>query len=269
MSIQKIISQKMNTAKILLKKAALFLLKKVYFPGKKFYCPCCGHTLRRFMHYDYKSIPSMNPALFHHHYKEIQCPYCNSLPRHRIMATFLLRHPELIVDKKVVIFGMLQGEQTFFEQNNISYLSADLYADNSDIKEDIMHMSFPDNSLDVLICHHILEHVQDVSQTLREIHRVLSPKGIAILSVPIDMTLQHTLCHKRISTPKLRRKYYGQTDHLRLFGKDFPKQLQQSGFSVHTVKGENYPVRIRPVTGPAKTDINHIYVCRKNTDFSK
>lgn len=263
MAIIKTIRRKVNTAKIILTKIILAFLKKFYFPGNRFYCPCCGHTLRRFMHYDYKSIPSMNPKLFKKHHKQIQCPYCNSLPRHRIMAMFFQRHPEQIKNKKVVIFGMLQGEQAFFQHHKIAYTSADLCAADADIKEDLTQLSFPDNSIDVLICHHVLEHVDEVHKALQEIRRVLNPNGITVLSVPMDLSLEHTLCAPKISTPKLRREYYGQTDHLRLFGKNFAEILQKEGFTVHVINGEKYPPKIRPVTGPASTDLNLIYVCRK------
>lgn len=263
MEIRKTIRRKVNTAKIVLTKVILAFLKKFYFPGKKYFCPCCGHTLRRFMHYDYKSIPSMNPVLFKKHHKQIQCPYCNSLPRHRIMATFFQRHPELLRNKKIVIFGMLQGEKTFFEHHKISYISADLCSADADIKEDLTHLTFTDHSVDVLICHHVLEHVNSVSKALGEIRRVLKADGIAILSVPMDLSLNDTLCDKKYSTPFLRRKYYGQTDHLRLFGRNFAAILQKEGFKVHVINGTNYPARIRPVVGPASTDQNLIFICRK------
>ncbi len=264
MNITKTLCRKINTAKMLSRKAALALLKVFYFPGRNYYCPCCNHSLRRFMDYDYKSIPSMNPALFKTDYKEIQCPYCNSLPRHRIMAYFFNKHPEQIRNKKVVIFGMLQGEKTYFMQNEIDYISADLYAPEAHIKEDLTNLSFADNSVDLLICHHVLEHVDNVPKALSEIRRVLRPDGIAVLSVPMNLSLSKTFCLKAIKTPKQRRKYYGQTDHLRLFGRNFPDVLTQAGYRVHVLDGALFPRTIRPVTGPASTDVNRLYLCKKN-----
>lgn len=45
-------------------------------------------------------------------------------------------------------------------------------------------MPFPDASFDAVLSIETLEHVEDESQTLREIHRVLEPGGLLILSVP-------------------------------------------------------------------------------------
>lgn len=269
MNFIKIIRRKINTAKLLSRKAILAIMKVFYFPGKHYQCPCCGHSLRRFMHYDYKSIPSMNPSLFHDYHKQIQCPYCNSLPRHRIMAFFFQHHPNLIRNKKVVIFGMLQGEKTYFQRHNIPYISADLYAPEAHIKEDLTKLSFADASVDVLICHHVLEHVDNVEKALSEIHRVLRPDGIAVLSVPMNMSLKNTLQLKAIKTPELRRKYYGQTDHLRLFGQNVPCILKHAGFKVYTIDGNKFPHAIRPVVGPASTDVNRLYLCRKTDIFRK
>lgn len=261
MNLKSTLYRKMNTAKILLHKGILYLMKLFYFPGHNYNCPCCDSSLRRFMNYEYKSITSMNPELFRKNYRRIQCPYCNSLPRHRIMAYFLKKHPHLIQNKKLVIFGMLQGEKTFFTKHGIPYIFADLY-DPSAQKEDLSDLSFANHSVDILICHHILEHVEDVPKALSEIRRVLSPDGFAVLSVPMDLSRENTYCKKRINTPQLRKKYYGQTDHLRLFGKDFSEILEQSGFKVYTLDGDKFPQHICPITGPASTDINRLYLCR-------
>jgi len=45
-------------------------------------------------------------------------------------------------------------------------------------------MPFPDAAFDTALSIETLEHVEDEAQTLREIHRVLQPGGLLILSVP-------------------------------------------------------------------------------------
>lgn len=49
---------------------------------------------------------------------------------------------------------------------------------------DIQSMPFAENSFDVVLCNHVLEHVNDDLVALREISRVLKPGGFAILQVP-------------------------------------------------------------------------------------
>ena len=36
----------------------------------------------------------------------------------------------------------------------------------------------------------------------------------------------------KIDTPELREKYYGQDDHVRLYGSDFKERLLKSGFNL-------------------------------------
>jgi len=75
-----------------------------------------------------------------------------------------------------------------------SYLSADLYNENADRREDATNMSFPDGSFDLVYCSHVLEHIKDDRAAIAEIRRVLSPQGIAILPVPIlaDITVEYS-----------------------------------------------------------------------------
>lgn len=45
-------------------------------------------------------------------------------------------------------------------------------------------LPFEDNFADEIRCNHILEHIKNYSQLVREIHRVLKPKGIWAVRVP-------------------------------------------------------------------------------------
>lgn len=45
-------------------------------------------------------------------------------------------------------------------------------------------LPFADNSFDLVISHHVIEHVDNHDKHMSEIHRVLSPKGICYLGTP-------------------------------------------------------------------------------------
>jgi ubiquinone/menaquinone biosynthesis C-methylase UbiE len=45
--------------------------------------------------------------------------------------------------------------------------------------------AIPDGSFDIVVASHVLEHVKEDDAALREVARVLSPGGIAVLPVPI------------------------------------------------------------------------------------
>jgi SAM-dependent methyltransferase len=74
-----------------------------------------------------------------------------------------------------------------------TYLSADLCDKGVDVREDLTCLSFPDKSFDLVYCSHVLEHIQDDLAAIKEVRRVLSPGGVAILPVPIlsDVTVEY------------------------------------------------------------------------------
>lgn len=43
---------------------------------------------------------------------------------------------------------------------------------------------FPDHSFDAILCTEVLEHVAEPAETIREMHRVLKPGGMAIITIP-------------------------------------------------------------------------------------
>ena len=82
------------------------------------------------------------------------------------------------------------------------------------------------------MCTHVLEHIPDDRKAMTELYRVLKPKtGIAFLNVPI-FNIPATFEDSAINTPELRLKYYGQADHVRAYGFDYPQRLREAGFAV-------------------------------------
>ena len=120
---------------------------------------------------------------------------------------------------------------------NLEYITADIESPLAKVKMDIHEIPFEDNSVDVIFCNHVLEHVDDDMKALSEMRRVLRPGGWAILQVPFFHPLPKTTYEdKTITDPREREKAFGQDDHVRMYGEDYAERLASSGFSVEEEK---------------------------------
>ena len=118
----------------------------------------------------------------------------------------------------------------FEKQHGEKYITADIESPLAKVKMDIHQIPFSENIFDVVICNHVLEHVQDDIKAMSEIRRVLKPGGWAIMQVPFfspvpDVTFEDTT----ITDPQEREKVFGQDDHVRMFGKDYSKRIERAG----------------------------------------
>lgn len=116
---------------------------------------------------------------------------------------------------------------------SLEYITADIESPLAKLKMDIHEIPLEDNSIDVIFCNHVLEHVEDDIKALNEIKRVLKPNGWAILQIPFFYPLRDkTYEDKSIIDPKEREKAFGQDDHVRMYGKDYGERLASVGFEV-------------------------------------
>ena len=112
----------------------------------------------------------------------------------------------------------------------LDYLTADSEPGRGMVVMDLTGIKYPDNSFDVIYCSHVLEHIQDDRKAMSELHRVLRPGGWALLQVPI--ILEKTFEDPSVQTPEERKRVFGQSDHVRAYGKDYRDRLEQAGFVV-------------------------------------
>jgi len=165
--------------------------------------------------------------------KNVLCKNCFSLERHRLLLYFLKEKTNIMKERLTVLHFAPERCLTNFLKNlkNIHYISADLYQPAT-MKIDITNIPLPDNSIDAIICNHVLEHIEKDKQAMREIFRILKPGGWAILQVPLSKQ-PDTFEDSTITSPEKRLKYYGQSDHVRIYGwKDYEKRLKSCNFIV-------------------------------------
>ena len=192
----------------------------------------------------------------------MHCPVCRSLPRHRILALWCEEHKELLRSSKILYFAPERSMTQWMKRNSIACTTADLYKE-ADLKLDIQATGLIDGSYDIIICNHVLEHVDDFRMAMKEMYRVLHSGGLFICSFPMDSKVELLDEDLAISTDDERFQRYGQNDHKRVFGMKADQFLIDAGFAVTRIDGKDYPAEILPVVGPADYDMNRLYCCRK------
>jgi predicted SAM-dependent methyltransferase len=88
----------------------------------------------------------------------------------------------------------------------------------------------------MIIANHILEHIPDDHQAMKEIYRVLKPGGAAVLQVPYAESLKITFEDPAITDAKKRSFHFGQKDHVRIYSlNDYVQRLKRVGFAVNII----------------------------------
>lgn len=187
--------------------------------GDQVECPCCDSTFSRF-------LPHRGRA-------QAKCPRCGALERHRVLWLFLETETDLLGGGSLLhIAPEYAFQRRLSRMSGLRYVSGDIDSALADQELDLMDLPFESESFDFLMCNHVLEHVEDDRRALAEINRVLVPGGWAVLMCPVDGRRATTLEDPTAVTPEDRHRVFGQSDHVRLYGRDYPDRLAQAGFAV-------------------------------------
>ena len=205
---------------------------RIIYKGKKYTDPIDESNYSRFLSYGYKKIR-----------KNALCPGTLSLERHRLLWLYLEKETNFLNSNLKVLH--VAPEQVFYKKfkklKNWDYLTFDLNSPIADIKGDLTSMDFKDEYFDLIICNHVLEHIEDDKSALNEIYRVLKYNGISFLQVPINLKRENTFEDPSIKSKIEREEFYGQYDHVREYGLDFKDRVEQAGFKVEML---NYSTKI-------------------------
>ena len=165
-------------------------------------------------------------------------PHSLSLERHRAVWAFLQRKTSFFeAPLRMLHLAPEYCYLTRFKnQTNLDYVTADLNSPWADHHFDCHDIPFEDESFDVVMANHLLEHVEDDRKVLREFHRVMKRGGWGVLQVPINYNEENTAEDPNVTDPMERERLYWQQDHVRLYGhKDYPARLREAGFDVEEV----------------------------------
>lgn len=227
----------------------------LWYRGNRYTCPLCGKRYRKMLPYGY--VTSRENAL---------CPHCLSLERHRLLWLYLERETTLFESLPQLLHiapevCLMRHLKPHYKSSPERYQTADLESPLADLHFDIQQIPLADESFDVVICNHLMEHVEDDLRAMRELHRILKKGGWGVLLSPVDLQRATTFEDDSITDPKERTRIFGQYDHRRLYGNDFSDRLREAGFEVEDL---DYAARLTPEerTRYALPE-DHIYVIHK------
>ncbi|NNE03526.1 MAG: class I SAM-dependent methyltransferase [Eudoraea sp.] len=195
----------------------------IFLKGTEFTDPIDGKQFRRFLPYGYEK-PREN----------VLSPSTLSLERHRLLWLYLKNETKFFSKPYTVLH--FAPEQAFYKRFrkliNLNYTTTDLNSPLADVKADICNLPFKDNSFDVILCNHVLEHIPDDRKAMSELFRILKPGGWGIFQIPQDLTRANTFEDNSITDKKERARVFGQYDHVRIYGRDYFDKLRSVGFQV-------------------------------------
>lgn len=193
------------------------------------HCPMCNQTFNT-------EFSSSHYGVTHRQDACCLNPDCKSLERHRLLWLYLQEN--IVVPNKdltILEIGPTRSLKNAFKKiPKIHYIGTDLVSKRADVLADINNLPFVDDFFDLIICYHVLEHLSDPIAAINELCRVIKPDGKAFFQVPLDIDREVTVSVPSSRTSE-REILFGQKDHLRIFGRDFPSFLLKGGF---------YPQRI-------------------------
>jgi SAM-dependent methyltransferase len=174
-----------------------------------------------------------------------RCPFCRSKDRERLVYLFLKEKTTVFTSRKKQRILHIAPEPALGKilknQKNIEYVSGDLNPKKAENIINIEHMPYKNNTFELIICNHVLEHVTNDYIAMLELFRILKINGTAILQVPYAKKLKFTIEDKNLVLSRDRETYFGQKDHLRIYSLySYASKLRKVGFVVKKINFTKY-----------------------------
>lgn len=238
--------------------------------GDRYLCPFCGYASK-----DLAPIGLDLPVLRERKVvggglRNGGCHNCGATDREKLLFTVLKEEFRVFDEPDKLEVLHIAPEKNLSElmlnAGFRRYECGDLFAEGYDYADHVQDMSvlnlpFPDQNFDLLLCNHVLEHIPDDTEAMKEILRVLRPNARAILQVPISKNTHETFEDFSVVDPKERERIFGQFDHIRIYGQDYPDRLRSIGFEVESMnvsaKYEQYGLNLDEDVFIAKRPEHH------------
>ncbi len=174
-----------------------------------------------------------------HGEKERLCPRCGSRARTRRLFSLM---PDDLAGKKLLHFSPPRSlDKKLKEIKGLEYVSSDYVGEFKAMKNlNIESIDEPNSSYDLVICYHVLEHIEKDQQAMSELYRILRPGGKAIIQTPFKEGAIYE--DPSIESEEERLKHFGQKDHVRIYSSQgLIERLQKTGFNNELLKFEEHP----------------------------
>ena len=215
---------------------------------------------------DTKSYKSFLPYGYGQQRNNVLAPGTLSLERHRLLWLYLKKETQFF--SKPIKLLHFAPEQAFYNRfkklDNIEYTTTDIESPLADVKADICNLPFEDNTYDVILCNHVLEHIKDDKKAMEELYRVMKPGGWGIFQIPQDIQRATTFEDDSIVDRKERAAIFGQYDHVRVYGLDYFDKLRKIGFEVEEIHYAKTNLTSEEVKKYALNPKEILPVCRKS-----
>jgi SAM-dependent methyltransferase len=193
--------------------------------GHAKHCPVCGRGFGHFLAFGLARR------------RNARCPGCGSLERHRFLWLYLERTLRLLRRRGSVLHIAPEAciRNRIAGRPGLRYQAIDLYRPDGGATMDATRLAFADESFDIVICSHVLEHVREDRRALAEMARVLRPGGRAVIMVPLDLRQAVTGESPAAVTAAERLAAFGHPYHVRICGADYGERIAAAGFTVSRV----------------------------------
>ena len=203
-------------------------------------CALCGAHFDEFVDTGFQSPLTISRQIIGMGPAKDMCPVCSGRARTRLILLYL---QEQILsqhgDAEILHFAPEYPLQSWIKlYPRVSLTMCDLMPEVYEMidgveQTDITALKYADQSFDLVICSHVLEHVPDDRLAMREVMRVLKPGGKAILLAPFAIDGQGTDEDPSVTDATERERRFGQSDHIRIYERDeFVRRVEETGFSV-------------------------------------
>jgi predicted SAM-dependent methyltransferase len=202
------------------------LFRKLFsfrYRGTAYTCNVCDTGLKKF-------IPIGK--------RDLLCPICGSRSRsrrvyHILESNHLLSGATLHFSPPRALYRLLKKNPV------ITYIATDFENEFiADHSYDITNIDLPDNSIDVIICYHVLEHITEDVKAMTELYRILKPKGTCLIQTPFKEGAIYE--DDSITTEEGRLKAFGQKDHVRVYSVEgLTNRLEVAKFNTEIIAFES------------------------------